>query len=86
MACSIQLKSPIESKLLYHQVLKDAMGYNFTHNGSYEKGVFAISYMSGKIIGEYTTKGNNIQILISRKPMLLSCSIIKQFLNYYINK
>lgn len=86
MGCSIQIKSSIDKKLLYTQVLRDAAGYNFTHRGNHEKASFIVTYMGGHIVGEYLAKGSEIHILISQKPMLLTCTIIKKFLNHYINK
>jgi hypothetical protein len=67
-------------------VAKDAItgaGGNFT--GDEQAGGFNINTFVGQITGTYTILNNEINIIITKKPMLVPCSEIESQLRKYLS-
>ncbi len=55
-----------------------------TFTGNDASGDFVLSTFAGKIVGSYTVSPTKFDIVISDKPMFVSCSLIEQELKKFL--
>ncbi len=49
-------------------------------NGDLNSGSFSVSVFGNSIAGSYTVNGNDLNIIIDKKPFMIPCSAIESFL------
>ncbi|MES0491377.1 MAG: hypothetical protein ABUK01_15390 [Leptospirales bacterium] len=64
------------------QAIEDAGG---TFKGDTSSGSFTAPTPFGKIEGTYTISGQTINIAITKKPLIASCSLIEKKLKEYLS-
>ncbi len=87
MSCNFKVEIP-EDKNANELIEKgkdafNQMGGELTGDG--EKGNFSIDSPVGKISGEYSISGKNMEVTISEKPMMLPCSLIEGEFRKYLS-
>lgn len=84
MACnfSFDLTETAESVVAKAKGAIDKAGGTFTGNEA--SGDFVLSTFAGKIVGSYTVSPTKFDIVISDKPMFVSCSLIEQELKKFL--
>ena len=84
MACnfSFDLTETAETVVAKAKGAIDKAGGTFTGNEA--SGDFVLSTFAGKIVGSYTVSPTKFDIVISDKPMFVSCSLIEQELKKFL--
>lgn len=86
MPCNLSLKSNMDLKQVYEAALLQAKEFNATITGSFQNGAFSASLMGGKLAGHFTVESNVVHVVITKKPIMLPCSIIKKFLENHLTR
>jgi hypothetical protein len=84
--CSFSFEFPVSAEELVRRI-GDAVrnaGGNFA--GDTSEGRYSIHTPIGPIAGAYTVSGQTIQIDVTDKPIILSCSMIRKKLNEYVQQ
>lgn len=75
---NINFSGSAEEILAKAKTAVESQGGMFT--GDVNSGSFEVSLLSNKVSGSYKVEGNNLQLIITEKPMFVPCSAIEGYL------
>lgn len=84
MACEFSInfkQEPSELVAKANDAIRNAGG---TFDGNENAGMFALKTPLGEVAGNYTIQQKTITVIIGKKPMLLSCNLVKTELTNYL--
>jgi hypothetical protein len=55
-----------------------------TFNGDTNSGSFSVSVLGSDVVGTYTITGQNLDVVINKKPFFASCSAIQNYIASHI--
>lgn len=84
MACNFTTKLNKDLNSLYISALKEIPRYGVTFNGTSQGGTFSLTLYGGEISGEFKVSGSFVDWQIRKKPFVLPCIVIKNFIENYI--
>jgi hypothetical protein len=82
--CKFERKLVSSSQQLLAKAEKEIKSFNGTFAGDNSKGTFLIPTPLGSLSGNYSINVNQIKIEITEKPFVVSCKIIEQKLDEYL--
>ena len=82
--CHFEIKFPESPKELLAQAKASIKGAHGTFQGDLTEGQFTVPVGIGDIEGRYVLTEGKITIDITKKPLLISCSIIENKLRSYL--
>jgi hypothetical protein len=82
--CSFTFHFPVSPEELVRRVGDAVRGAGGSFSGDTAEGRYCLWTPIGSIAGNYLVSGQTIQIDVTDKPFILSCSLIEKKLNEYI--
>lgn len=80
MPCNFTLKLSQSPEHLFKKAQVEALKHRITFTGNSSQGSFLINALGGVFEGSYMTTTQTVVVKIDRKPFLIPCSLIENFL------
>jgi hypothetical protein len=84
MACNFTIPFTGSAQDVLAKAQNAVQSQGGTFNGNDSAGSFSVSVLGSSIAGSYAVTGQNLSIIISDKPFLVSCGVIESFLKSQI--
>lgn len=84
--CSFNFEFPISADELVRRVGDGIRSAGGSFSGDPAEGHYSVWTPIGAISGTYSVSGQSIQIVVTDKPFILSCSLIEKKLKEYIQR
>ena len=83
--CNFNIPFSVDPETVLAKARKavESQGGNFS--GDQGSGTFDVSVFGNLIAGSYTVTGNELNIIIDKKPFMIPCSAIEGFLKNQLN-
>lgn len=78
--CTFSVPFSGEAQAIFEKTKHAVEGQGGTFEGDATGGTFHVSVMSQTISGSYTVSGNELNFIITSKPVFLPCSAIQGYL------
>ena len=85
MACTIQIPVTKTPDVLINRAKTAILGQGGTFEGNATQGSFSVGIAIGRIAANYVVSGNILEITVTKKPFILSCRKIEDFLKKQLN-
>jgi hypothetical protein len=82
--CSFSFEFPISADELVRRVGDAVRNAGGNFSGDTAEGHYSVWTPIGSVSGTYAVSGQSIQIDVTDKPIVLSCSLIEKKLNEYL--
>jgi hypothetical protein len=83
-ACNFKIPFTGSSEEVFRKAQKAVQSQNGNFTGDNNKGEFEVTVFGNTIAGTYTFVGNEMDVIITSKPFLLSCGMIENYLKSQI--
>lgn len=84
MACEFSIPFQQSADELVSKARTAISNAGGSFDGNPEAGVFSLKTPLGAVAGNYTIAGNHIFVVIGKKPIVVSCSLIRSTLQNYL--
>jgi predicted GNAT superfamily acetyltransferase len=86
MRCLITVKVTISNEEIFDSVMQIMKENGGVITGTFEKGIVEIKTKYGRFEGNYFYKYNNLQLVITQKPLVIPSTMLKsKILNFFVN-
>ena len=85
-SCKFELRLTKEPESLFARAKKAVEYYNVQFDGDINGGRFSLDIWAGSIEGFYSFNNEMLTVNLTKKPILLPCKVIEEFLKAEINK
>jgi hypothetical protein len=86
MACEFSINYHQTAQELVESATQAISNAGGKFDGSTEAGMFELKTPLGQVAGNYTIQDNIITVVIGKKPILVSCNLIKTELTKYLSQ
>jgi hypothetical protein len=83
-ACNFKIPFTGSSEEVFRKAQKAVQSQNGNFTGDNNNGEFEVTVFGNTIAGTYTFVGNEMDVVITSKPFLLSCGMIENYLKSQI--
>jgi hypothetical protein len=83
-ACNFKIPFTGSSEEVFRKAQKAVQSQNGNFTGDNNNGEFEVTVFGNTIAGAYTFVGNEMDVIITSKPFLLSCGMIENYLKSQI--
>ncbi len=84
MACEFSIPFQQSAKELVNKARESISNAGGVFDGTTEAGTFNLQTPLGAVTGNYTIADGNISIVIGKKPLVVSCGLIRSTLQNYL--
>lgn len=86
MACEFSINYHQTAQELVNKATEAIGNAGGKFDGTTDAGLFELKTPLGEVAGNYTIQDNIITVVIGKKPMLVSCNLIKTELTKYLSE
>ncbi len=79
-ACNFKIPFAGSAEDVFQKAQKAVLSQSGNFSGDANSGTFDVSVFGNSIAGTYSVTGNEMDVIITSKPFLLSCGMIENYL------